>query len=161
LKPRAGRLVTIKRGLSPAAITSALPITCRARRRRRQGRAAVVPKHPVLAERIGFVAGDVQERIATQLVVIVEVFVAQGQPFEPLRQEFFQPVLDKAWVALIVEALGQRPRHAQAVIDLAQQQRPTVAGERAAGEIGHDFSMTQGLKEQRLIVTEGVTSFDE
>jgi len=87
------------------------------------------------------------------LVVIVEVFVTQGQPLKALREQFFQLVIDKARVSLIVEALGQRAHDAQAAVDLAQQQRAAVGGERAAREIGHDFSGTQVLKEQRLVVT--------
>jgi hypothetical protein len=62
-------------------------------------------------------------------------------------------VIDKALVALIVKTLSQFVRGAQAVIDLAQQQRAAVGGESAAGEIGYDSARTEVLKKQGLVLT--------
>ena len=123
------------------------------RGRRRQGRAAVVREHLVLAQRIGLVAGDGQQRVAAQLRVIVEVLVPQRQPVEPLRQQFLKPVIHKAGVAPIVETPGQRAGEAQAMIGLAQQQRAAVGGKGAAGKISRDLARTEVLKEQRRVVT--------
>jgi hypothetical protein len=108
------------------------------RGRRRQRRAAIRGTEPVLAERVGVLAGDGQERIAAQLIVIIEVFVTEGERFDALGEQGFEVVLDEAGVALIVEASGQRPGEAEAAIDLAQQQHAAVGGERAAREIGDD-----------------------
>ena len=55
-------------------------------------------------------------------------------------------MIHKARVALIVEALSQFPRHAQAMINLAQEQRAAVGAKRAAGKIGHNPARTQVLK---------------
>ena len=123
------------------------------RGRRRQGRAAVVGEQTILAERIAFVANDGQQRVAAQLVVIIEVLVPQRQPGEALRQELGELVIHKTRVALIVETLGQCARHAQAVIDLTQQQRAAVGGEGAARKISNHLARTEGLKEPWLVLT--------
>jgi hypothetical protein len=40
--------------------------------------------------------------------VIVEVFVAQSQPVDPLRQHLLHGVVNKYLLAVVIKALGQR-----------------------------------------------------
>ena len=108
---------------------------------------------PVATQRIGLVAGDGQQGIVPERVVIVAILVAQRQGAEPLGEQFGQPVIAVARVAPVGEGLRQQAGHAQAVIDLAQEQRAAVAGKVAAGKIGDDLAVAEGLKEERLVVT--------
>jgi len=79
--------------------------------------------------------------------VIVEVVVAQRQTVEALGQQLFERVIAVTRVAPVGEGLGQRARHSQPAIQLAQEQRLAVAGEVATGKIGHDLARTQVCKE--------------
>ena len=51
--------------------------------------------------------------------MIIEIFVAQRQPINPLRQQLLHRVIDKNLVANIIEALGQRLGQSQIGIHLA------------------------------------------
>ena len=99
-------------------------------------------------QRIFFIAGGGQEGIAPQLVVIVEVFVTQGQPKNPLRQQLAHRVIHKHLLAVVAKTLGQVVGQAQLAVHLPQQQDPAIAGEVAAGKIGHHLARAQVVKEQ-------------
>jgi len=116
-----------------------------------QGRGAVVAA--VGAQGLALVAGDGQERIAAQGGVIVEVVVAQGLGQEALEQQLAHGVVAVAGVAGVGEGAGQGGAQPQAGIELTQEQDAAVAGEVAAGEIGHDLAAAQVLKEERLVFT--------
>ena len=107
----------------------------------------------VRAQRVALVAGGGQERVAPQPIVVVEVLVTQRQAVEALGQEFRESVVDQTRIAPVAEAAGQLAGQSQAAVHLAQQEHPAVAGERAAGKIGHDFARAQVVKEQRLALT--------
>ena len=54
-----------------------------------------------------------QQRIVTQIVVIVEVFISQAQPVYALPNQFFDRVLDQFRITMIDEAprkSGEDPR---------------------------------------------------
>jgi hypothetical protein len=108
---------------------------------------------PVLPRRIFLLAGGGQERIAAQLVVVIEIFVAQGQAIQPLGQQLRQGVIHKMGIAPIGEAARQPAREAQLLIHLAEEQHAAIAGEGAAGKIRHDLARPQVLKEQGLALT--------
>ena len=72
--------------------------------------------------------------------VVMEVFVTQPQAVKPLGQKLGQRMIDIAGIARIAETSGQRAGETQAVIDLAQQQHPAVAGEIADGKVGDDLA---------------------
>ena len=76
-------------------------------------------------------------RILAQLVVIVEVLVAQRQAEDPLPNQRLDLVLDKAGVAPVGEARRKPAHQPKAAIHLAQQQRAGVRGDVAAIEAGH------------------------
>ena len=85
--------------------------------------------------------------------MIIDIFLTQGQGVETLSDPLFQSMIDRARIALIVEAFCQRARDTQAWVDLTQEQNSAVTGEVTAGEIGHDFAWTQVLKKQQLGAT--------
>ena len=107
-------------------------------------------------QRFALVASHGQERVKTEGGVVVEVVVAQGFGNESLGQEFMHGVVAITLVALIGKGFGELGGEAEAGIDLAEQQRATVAGEVAAGEIGQDLAAAQVSKEERLSRTDSL-----
>jgi hypothetical protein len=88
--------------------------------------------------------------ILAQLVVIVEVFVAQHQTEDPLPNQCLDPVLDVAAIALICEATGEPADQSKAAINLSQQQCARVRGDVAAVETSHHRARLNRFKfEQR------------
>jgi hypothetical protein len=75
------------------------------------------------------------------------------QPVNALSQQLPHRVVHKDLLPPVPKALGQRLRQAQVDVHLAQQQDSAIAGERAAGKIGHDLARTQVLKQHRLVGT--------
>lgn len=61
-----------------------------------------------------------ERRVLAQLVVVVQVFVAQRQTEDPLPDQRLHPVLDIARVAPIGEALGKPPHQPEAPVHLPQ-----------------------------------------
>ena len=77
-----------------------------------------------------------EQGIGEQLLVIVEVFVAQGQPVDALRKHLRQLVLDQQGRVAIAKTACQPPQQVDLAIHLAQQLRPTIAGHLASREPG-------------------------
>jgi len=69
-----------------------------------------------------------QERILPQLLVIVQIFIAQRQPLNALRQHLFQTVFDPFGLSVVGEATRHAPQQADPAIGLAQQQCTTLGG---------------------------------
>ena len=55
---------------------------------------------------VGFTGEEVEEEIVAEMVVIVEVFVTEGEGVSPLGEHLFYGVLYDALVAAISEAGG-------------------------------------------------------
>lgn len=98
-------------------------------------------------------AEERQQRIVAELVVVVQVFVAQGQAHHPLEEEFLHSEFELLFIPMIGEAVGELADDAEPLFDLAEQQSAGVGGDHAAIEIGDDFSASVGLKQERLWVT--------
>jgi len=75
-----------------------------------------------------------KQRIVTQRIVIVQVFIAQRQTEQPLPQQRRQAVFDERRIAPVDEAASQTINQLQPLVDPAQEQGPRVAGQRAAIE---------------------------
>ena len=73
-------------------------------------------------------------RIVTQLVVIVEILVAQANPEHPLADQGGHFVLDKICPAMIGETAGKTVHQLDRPVRGPQQQRASIAGHRAAVE---------------------------
>jgi hypothetical protein len=74
------------------------------------------------------------------LLVIVQVFVAQGQPINALRQHFFQAVFDPLLLPVVGEASRYAPQQADLAIGLTQQQRPALGCQPRAGKLRHHLT---------------------
>jgi len=72
--------------------------------------------------------------------VIVEIFVTQGQPINPLGQQLPHRMIHINLLPAVVEALGQTLRQPEVDVHLPQEQCASIAGEGAAGEIGHHMA---------------------
>ena len=94
-----------------------------------------------------------QERISPQLVVVVQVFVTQGQREDPLLDQVRHRVLDEIGIAKIIEAAGQFGQHPRPGLDLPQQQAARIGRDRPAIKPGRDFAAAQGLKIERPFAT--------
>ena len=83
---------------------------------------------------------SVQRRIAAQLVVIVEIFVAQRQRLDALGEEFADLMFDEDGVAAVFEAGGEARQQFDAAADLAQQHGAAVGADHAAVKLGADLA---------------------
>jgi hypothetical protein len=90
-------------------------------------RLAVGPQH-----RVQLARQHRKRRILAQLVVIVEVFIAQRQAEDALSHQGLDLMLDIARVAPIDEAVGEATHQPEASVDLSQQQCTCVRGDVAA-----------------------------
>ena len=72
--------------------------------------------------------------------MVVEVLVAQGQGIDSLGEQLLDGVLDEVGVAVVGEAPGELADDAGEVLDLAEQECPTVGGDVAAVEVGQDLT---------------------
>ena len=79
-----------------------------------------------------------KRRVLAQLVVIVEVFIAQRQAKDALPHQRLDLMLDIARVAPIGEAGGEATHQPEATIDLSQQQCTCVRGDVPTIETGYD-----------------------
>ena len=77
-----------------------------------------------------------QQRVVTQIVVVVEILVAQGDARDALRQQGPQGVHSEPGVAVIPEARGHPVEEPDDAVDLPQQQRSGVRRDRSAIECG-------------------------
>lgn len=75
-----------------------------------------------------------KQRIVAQRVVIVQIFVAERQTDQPLSEKRFDLVLDQHGIATIDKAGRKALRQPQRFVDLSQQQRASVRGQRPAIE---------------------------
>ena len=73
----------------------------------------------------------------TQLLVIVEVLIAQRQPIDALRYHLGYRMLDARRIAAVEKALGKAAQQPDAPVNLTQQRRAAVGGEPVGGKLRH------------------------
>ena len=100
--------------------------------------AAVLGADAVLAQRILLAAEAGQERIGAEGVVVVEVFVAQGQAVGALAQQAQEVVFEAVGVAVVGETGEEAFQAAVAAIQAGEQHAAAVAADVAGGEIDGD-----------------------
>jgi hypothetical protein len=69
------------------------------------------------------------DRIASQMVMIIEIFVAQDQAVDPLAHQLLDAMFNVTLVTVVDETAGKIPQQTAAALKLAQYQPPTIAGE--------------------------------
>ena len=74
--------------------------------------------------------------------MIIKILVTERQAIHPLRDQRLNAVLDTVGVTVIGEAGGQSGQHAQANINLAQQQPATIRGDAPTVKTPHHFPTT-------------------
>jgi len=110
--------------------------------------ALVTGTGPIFTGRIALAHQHGQQGILTELVVIVEVFVAQAQSIHPLGDQFLDGMLDPLRIAVIGETRRELADDAADPLRLPEQQGPGVGGDRPAVKAGHDFPPTEPLEQE-------------
>jgi hypothetical protein len=87
-----------------------------------------------------------QQRIAAQVIVIVQVFVPQRQPINALGDQFFQGVIDQIGVAVIGETGSELRQNSESSLDLREEQTPAIRGDLSTLEIPFDATSPKPLK---------------
>src|SRR2546426_3078890 len=80
-----------------------------------------------------------QQRVFAELLVVIQVFVAQRQSVNPLRQHLVQLMLDPLPSAVVGEAGRDALQQTNLAVRLAQQQPTAVGGQLAAIKSPHDL----------------------
>jgi hypothetical protein len=88
-----------------------------------------------------------------QLVVILDVFVAERNADHALPDQLRQAVLHLLRTAMIDEAAGQPLDQPDRPVGLAQQQGPRVRGDRPAVEGGHHLAAVESFKLEPIWTT--------
>jgi hypothetical protein len=91
-----------------------------------QGLALVPLPRAIFTQRILLAHQHRQQRIVTQGVMIVEVFVTQAQSVHPLGNQIRNAVLDEIRIAMVGETAGELPQNARDPLGLTQKQRPGI-----------------------------------
>ncbi len=91
-----------------------------------------------------------KDRVLPQLVVIVEVLVAQHQAEDALAHQRLDPMLDITSITPVGEALRKPLHQLDAAIDLPQEQRTSVRGDVAAIETRNHTTPLDRFKLEQL-----------
>jgi endonuclease III len=105
----------------------------------------------MFSQQVGFAHTESQERIGAQAIVIVQVFVAQRQRDQALRQQFPQGMIAIPRVTLVEKASAERLADSIVSVDLAQQKRSAIAAEMTAREIGLNGAVEMIVEEKGLL----------
>ena len=94
-------------------------------------------RRTILAPRLKLAGQHRHQRIVAQLVVVVQILVAERDPEHPLADQRRHLVLDQVGAPLVVKARGKPIHHPDGPIRRAQQQRSGIRGDRAARSRHH------------------------
>ena len=108
---------------------------------------------PLVACHIAFTDQRRQQGIGPQLVVIVQVFIAQGQGEHPLLDQLLDRVFDQIRIAEIIKTASQVREQTGLGLHLPQQQAACIRSNRPTIEPGRDFAVSQGLEIERSSAT--------
>ncbi len=94
-----------------------------------------------------------QQGIVPQLLVIVQVFVSQGQPIDSLGHQLLHRMFDQIGIPIIGEAGGKLAQDPNALLDLPQEQTTTITGDRSAVKLRPDLASLLGMKSKANLGT--------
>ena len=119
-----------------------------------QGRHVLPARHRRLRAQVGAavgqaVAGQLEGRIAAQVVEVVGVCVAAGDGEDARAQDVIDAVGDEGGVARVGDQVRQLHRDPQLLLHHAEQQDATVGGDAPAVEGGGQFLAADGWKIKR------------
>ena len=117
-------------------------------------RLALVPfAQPVLSKHVGLARDQRMERIESQPIVIVEVFVAKSQCPDALTQKLGHLVFDQAREPIVAKTPGQPLNESHLQVHPSQKHRPAVAAKVTSGKISRHFAASMDLKFENLLLT--------
>ena len=90
---------------------------------------------------------DLQERILPKGLVVVEIFVAQGDAEDPLGQKGSLLMDDHVWISRIRDTSVEGVDETEPLIDLPKQQAACIGGQFASVEVGVDFLAAKAGKD--------------
>ena len=73
----------------------------------RQRFAFIALQNPILSEWIALAGDQSMDGITPQMVMIIEIFVPQHQPMNPLTDQFLNAMFDITLVTVVDEAAGK------------------------------------------------------
>ena len=111
-------------------------------------RALAGQRRAALAASIERVGQQGQQRVTPQIVVVVEVLVAQGDAGDALRQHGPQGVYPELGIPVILEARGHPVEEPGEAVDLPEQERSRVRRDRPAVECGGYPAALEPLKSE-------------
>jgi hypothetical protein len=86
-------------------------------------------------------------------LVVIEIFVAQGQAIQALAQQTQEIVPATCLPAGIIEDVGHGSTQPQPLIDLLQQQHAAITGDVTTIELGFNATALTGWKGKRFLGT--------
>src|SRR5262249_51833332 len=90
-------------------------------------RLTAIPRSvPGLAGGVAFADDGGQQGIVAEIVVVVEIFVSQGQAIDALSDELLEGVFDELGIAMVGETGGELADDAGEFFDFSQQQGAAV-----------------------------------
>ena len=110
-------------------------------------------RRAALAARLELARQHGHHGIMAQMIVVVEVLVAERKAEQTLADERLQAMLDQLGRTRVDEA-ARKPRHeADRLVCLPEQQRTRIRGHRPAIEASHNLAALHGSEIQRILAT--------
>ena len=94
-----------------------------------------------------------QQGIVPQLLVIVQIFISQGQTIDSLSHQLLHLVFDQIGIPIIGEAGSKLVEDPDPLLDLSQEQTTAVAGDRSTVELRPNLASLLGMKSEDKLVT--------
>src|SRR3954453_22057978 len=89
-----------------------------------------------------------KQRIGSQLLVIINVFVAERQTIDPLGQHLLNRMLNPLRSPSVEKTAGESRQQAPALFSLPQKHPATSGGDGPAIETGHDLTSSATFKSE-------------
>jgi hypothetical protein len=94
-----------------------------------------------------------QQGTRPQLLVIIQIFVSQGQAIDSLGHHLLHLMFDPIRIPIIDEAGGKLAQNPDAFLDLPQEQATAVAGDRSTVKLRPNLASLLGMKSEDKLVT--------
>jgi hypothetical protein len=91
-----------------------------------------------------------QHRVMAQLIMVVQVLIAQRNPEHPLTHQPWHLVHEQIGITIIGEAVGKARHQPDLFVGGAEQHRPGLRGHRATIECGHHLAPFDGCKAKQI-----------
>jgi hypothetical protein len=88
-----------------------------------------------------------------EIVMIMEIFVAQSQREDSLPDQLFHRMLDAPGITIVVKAESQALQKTNLLLHFTQQERPAIARDRTGIKAGQDLTTERRGKGKRILDT--------